>query len=133
MSTGRDRRGRGRRGPLAWPAVPTMVSRAVAFDELVLDCAQRYEGVLGARWADVELAVADVPPTDPAPWEDGPALARIFPAEGAHPHRVVVYRRPVETLAAREGDLASVVELVVARQLAELLGVDVEDIDPELG
>lgn len=110
-----------------------MVSRSVAFDDLVLDCARRYEGVLGPRWADIELAVAEVPPGDPAPWEDGPALARIFPAEAGHPHRVVVYRRPVEVLAEREGDLTGVVELVVARQVAELLGVEVEDIDPDLG
>lgn len=110
-----------------------MTSRADRFDELVLETAQRYRELLGRRWADIELAVDDVPPDDPAPWEDGPALARLFPAEGGQPHRIVVYRRPVETLAEREGDLLGVVELVVARQVAQVLGVAVEDIDPDLG
>ena len=32
-----DRRGRGFRGPLAWPPVPAMRSRSAQFDELVLD------------------------------------------------------------------------------------------------
>lgn len=128
----RDRRGRGLRGPLAWPPVPAMVTRAERFDDLVLETAGRYRGVLGRRWGDLELAVQDVPPGDPAPWEDGPALARIFPAEGGLPHRIVVYRRPVEAIADHDGDLEGVVGLVIAQQVAELLGVDVEDIDPDL-
>lgn len=128
----RDRRGRGLRGPLAWPPVPAMVTRAERFDDLVLETAGRYRGVLGRRWGDIELAVQDVPPGDPAPWEDGPALARIFPAEGGLPHRIVVYRRPVEAIADHDGDLEGVVGLVIAQQVAELLGVDVEDIDPDL-
>lgn len=128
----RDRRGRGLRGPLAWPPVPAMVTRAEHFDDLVLETAGRYRGILGRRWGDIELAVQDVPPGDPAPWEDGPALARIFPAEGGLPHRIVVYRRPVEAIADHDGDLEGVVGLVIAQQVAELLGVDVEDIDPDL-
>lgn len=109
-----------------------MVTRAEHFDDLVLETAGRYRGVLGRRWGDIELAVQDVPPGDPAPWEDGPALARIFPAEGGLPHRIVVYRRPVEAIADHDGDLEGVVGLVIAQQVAELLGVDVEDIDPDL-
>lgn len=128
----RDRRGRGLRGPLAWPPVPAMVTRAERFDDLVLETAGRYRGILGRRWGDLELAVQDVPPGDPAPWEDGPTLARIFPAEGGLPHRIVVYRRPVEAIADHDGDLEGVVGLVIAQQVAELLGVDVEDIDPDL-
>lgn len=109
-----------------------MVSRAETFDELVLDCAKRYQPVLERRGTRIELVVDDVPAADPAPWEEGPALARVFPSEGTRPPRIVIYRRPVETLATREGDLPSVVGMVVARQVAELLGVDVEDIDPGL-
>ena len=109
-----------------------MLTRAEAFDELVLDSAKRYQSHLERRGRQVELVVDDVPPTDPAPWEDGPALARVLPGDGQVPPRIVIYRRPVEALAAREGDLPAVVGMVVARQVAELLGVEVEDIDPGL-
>src|SRR4029079_18702896 len=77
----RDRRGRGVRGPLAWPAVPAMVTRRQQFDDLVLDSAARLEPRLGPRFEQVEFAVEDVPTTDPAPWErDGVPLGRVFPS-----------------------------------------------------
>lgn len=109
-----------------------MRSRSAVFDDLVVHGLRRYRPVLGRLWGQVEVAVQEVPPAAPTPWEDGPAVARLFPAEGGHPHRIVLYRRPVEVLAAREGDLESVVELVLAQQVAALLGVEVEDIDPDL-
>ncbi|NLG22997.1 MAG: metallopeptidase family protein, partial [Actinomycetales bacterium] len=93
----RDRRGRGPRGPLAWPPVPVMTSRSARFDDVVLDAVQLIEQRLGRELTGLEVAVEDVPPTDPAPWESGIALGRLFPAEGALPARVVVYRRPVES------------------------------------
>lgn len=123
----RDRRGRGLRGPLAWPPVPAMASRSARFDELVLDAVQHIEQRLGRELADLEIAVEDVPPTDPAPWESGIALGRLFPAEGSLPAKVVVYRRPVEA-RAQDDDVASLVHDVVAEQIAGLLGMDPEDL-----
>lgn len=117
------------RGPLAHPVVPAMVTRAEAFDDLVLDIAHRYRPVLGRRWAQVEFAVEEVPPTGPAVWEDGIPLARLWPAEGRLPARIVVYRRPILT-AARGLDHAVVVHDVIVEQIALLLGVDPHEIDP---
>ncbi|MFJ6133947.1 metallopeptidase family protein [Janibacter terrae] len=130
MSRHRDRRGRGLRGPLAQPAVPAMATRAEAFDDLVVDTAQRFRRVLGRRWDDVEFAVEDIPPSDPARWEEGVPLARLWPAEGRLPARIVVYRRPVETIA-RGSDPVDVVHEVMVEQVALLLGVDPDEVDPE--
>lgn len=126
----RDRRGRGVRGPLAWPPVPAMVTRAEAFDDLVLDTAGRFRGVLGRRWAQVEFAVEDVPGDGPLPWETSAPLCRSFPAEGSLPTRVVLYRRPIEALATRGEETAALVHEVLLDQVAELLGVDPDEIDP---
>src|SRR5665811_1605541 len=70
----RDRHGRGRRGPMAWPPVPAMTTRAEQFDELVLDAAGRMEHRAGTALGDLEFAVEDVPPSDPAPWESSDCL-----------------------------------------------------------
>lgn len=117
------------RGPLAHPVVPTMVSRGEAFDDLVLDVAHRYRRVLGRRWSQVEFAVEEVPPSDPAAWEDGIPLARLWPAGDRLPARIVVYRRPILT-AARGRDHALIVHDVIVEQIALLLGVDPDEIDP---
>lgn len=104
-----------------------MLSRSARFDELVLDALQLIEHRLGRELTDLEVAVEDVPPTDPAPWESGIALGRLFPAEGAHQARVVVYRRPVESRASGD-DLAALVHDVLAEQVASMLGEDPEDL-----
>jgi predicted Zn-dependent protease with MMP-like domain len=130
----RDRRGRGLRGPLLPRGVPAWRSRAERFDEYVLDAVERLE----RRWArhldGVEFAVEDIPPSDPAPWEHGDVpLGRFFPAEGQLPVRIVVYRRPVEGRAPGGAELASLVHEVVVEQVAHMLGMAPEQVDPDLG
>ncbi len=127
----RDRRGRGLRGPLAWPAVPAMLTRAERFDDLVLDAADRVRPVLGQRYAATEFAVEEVPPSDPAPWEEQePALGRLIAAHGRSPYRVVVHRRPIEARAHDERDLADLIHGVIVEQVAALLGVPPSEVDP---
>lgn len=127
MSTTRDRRGRGLRGPLAWPPVPVMSSRSARFDELVLDAAETVEQRLGHELG-LELAVEEVPPSDPAPWEHGVALGRLFPAERGLPARLVLYRRPIVQRADEETDLGALVSEVVTEQVARMLGRDPDDL-----
>lgn len=130
----RDRRGRGRRGPLAWPPVPAMASRREQFDDLVLDAASRLESRLAQRHPDVEFAVEDVPPSDPAPWESSVVpLGRLFPAQGKLPPRIVLYRRPIESRAHDTRELTAIVQDVVVEQVAALLGVTPEQLDPRYG
>lgn len=115
---------------MAWPPVPAMATRAELFDELVLDAASRLEQRAGKALGDVEFAVEDVPPSDPAPWEsfDVP-LGRLFAAQGKMCPRIVVYRRPVETRANDARELATLVNDVVVEQVASMLGVDPRDLD----
>lgn len=119
------------RGPLARPRVPAMVSRSERFDALVLEAVERIEHRLGRDLSQIEVAVEDVPPSDPAPWEGRAPLGRSFPVEGRHPARAVIYRRPVEARAIDEDDLAELVVEVTAEQFASLLGLNPDDLQDE--
>jgi len=130
----RDRHGRGPRGPLLPRDVPAWRSRAERFDDLVLDTVELLEQRWGKELDGVEFAVEDVPPSDPAPWEHKEVpFGRFFPADGKLPPRVVVYRRPVETRAADSRDAAALVRDVVIEQVAHLLGLSPEQVDPRYG
>ena len=129
----RDRHGRGLRGPLLPPILPAWRTRAERFDELVTSAADD----LARDWpqiARIQFAVEEVPPSDPAPWERGAVLGRGFAAEprAGLPARVVVYRRPVTSRAADEGELADLVRRVVVEQVALMLGRRPEEIDPDI-
>jgi predicted Zn-dependent protease with MMP-like domain len=115
---------------MAWPPVPAMATRAEQFDELVLDAASRMEQRAGKTFGDVEFAVEDVPPSDPAPWESSDVpLGRLFAAQGNMPARIVVYRRPVETRTTDARELATLINDIVVEQVASLLGMDPRDLD----
>lgn len=129
----RDRRGRGLRGPLAPSGVPLSRSRSERFDDLVLDAVERLERRWQAQLDDVEFAVEDVPPRDPEPVGEPVPLARLLPRTRDEPPRVVVHRRPVESRATGDRDLAELVHDVVVEQVAELLGLDPEAVDPRYG
>lgn len=127
----RDRRGRGLRGPLLPPGLPGHRTRAERFDDAVLDAVERLEVRWGPQLEGTEFAVEDVPPSSPAPWErSGVPLGRCFPADVGEPARVVVYRRPVETRATDEAELAEIVRDVLVEQVAHLLGHPPEVVDP---
>jgi predicted Zn-dependent protease with MMP-like domain len=96
----------------------------------------------------VEFAVEDVPSVplgDGALYDEGVVadetaggavpLGRLLgptvDARGqASPARIVVYRRPLEARAVDRLDLADLVHDVVVDQVARLLGMDPDDIDP---
>lgn len=91
---------------------------------------------LERRWAKqlraVEFAVEDVPPSDPAPWEEGAVMGRAFaadPVAGLNA-RIVLYRRVVEGRCDSPGDLDDLVHAVVVEQVAHLLDEDPTTIDP---
>ncbi|MEU0403020.1 metallopeptidase family protein [Streptomyces sp. NPDC006197] len=125
----RDRHGRGMRGPVAPPQVPLSASRADTFRDLVLDSVERLE----RRWpqlADVDFMVMEVPP--PVSGETVP-LGGALPAEKNEPARVVIYRRPVEIRSKSRDERAVLVHEVVVEQVAELLGLSPESVDPRYG
>ena len=113
--------------------MPAMETRRERFDALVLDAADRVRPHLGQRYAALEFAVEEVPPQDPAPWEEQIApLGRLIRGTSSRPHRVVVYRRPVEARAQDDPELADIVREVVTEQVAALLGVPPQELDPGL-
>ena len=128
--------------------MPASQTRGERFDDLVLDAVEELE----QRWAHelegVEFAVEDVPAvplgSDAALDEDVLAdetaggavpLGRLLPA-GVDDRgrttsaRVVVYRRPLEARAADRLDLADLVHDVVVDQIARLLHLDPDEVDP---
>lgn len=131
----RDRRDRGLRGELVPPGVPLRRSRSERFDDLVLDAVEHLEQRWSAELDGVEFAVEDVPPV---PDGDDPAaelvpLARYIPAGPgrASAPRIVLHRRPIEARAADLADLADLVLDAVIHEVARMLNVGPEVIDPE--
>jgi len=111
--------------------LPAHRTRAEIFDDHVLTAVERLEQRWASQLEGTEFAVEEVPPSHPAPWEhDGVPLGRYFPPDAGLPARIVVYRRPVETRAVDEADLADLVRDVLVEQVAHLLARSPEDIDP---
>ena len=128
----RDRHGRGPRSPWVLPRTPGRpagtTSRAL-FDALVLEAVRLVE----ERWHDhlglVEYAVEDTPLV-PDDWDAGVPLASVVRGQGATPSRLVLFRRPLEHRADTREELRALVLTVVVEQVAELLGMDPDDVDP---
>jgi len=57
-------------------------------------------------------------------------LASLVRGHGAQPTRLVLFRRPIEHRCETRGDLEALVLTVLVEQVAELLGMDAEDVDP---
>lgn len=126
------------RGPIAPPQVPLSVTRADAFVDLVYDSRDRLE----RRWtqlSQVDFLVLEVPgfgPDDGAEAEtdeETVPLGRVVPAAGGYRDRIVIYRRPVEIRTKSRDERALLVHEVVVEQVAELLGLAPESVDPRYG
>ena len=135
----RDRHGRGLRGRLVPASVPLARTRAEVFDDLVLDTVESLEVRYSRELAGVEFAVEEVPPElnvyDTDVLEDGDVpLARLLPGRpdrSENPPRIVLYRRPLEFRAADRDELADLVHDVIVEQVANLLGLDPDDIQAD--
>ncbi|MCF3124044.1 MULTISPECIES: metallopeptidase family protein [Streptomyces] len=134
----RDRHGRGMRGPVAPPQVPLSASRAEAFTDLVQDSVERLE----RRWpqlTEIDFLVLEVPPLSGPGGPDGEWRDAVVPLGGTvsasegRPARVVIYRRPVEIRTKGRDERAALVHEVVVEQVAELLGLSPESVDPRYG
>src|SRR3954447_2456908 len=129
----RDRRGRGMRGPAVVPAVPgrpELPTGRERFDDLALGIVTEID----SRWQDrlglVEYAVEDTPQI-PDDWTSGTVpLSSLVRGSGATPTRLVLFRRPIEHRCETRTDLEAMLLTIVVEQIAELLGIDAEDVDP---
>jgi predicted Zn-dependent protease with MMP-like domain len=129
----RDRRGRGLRGPEVLPVVPGRPVRPTArqrFDDLAL----RIVAEIDERWQDrlglLEYAVEDAPQV-PDDWHpDTVPLSSLIRGSGTQSTRLVLFRRPIEHRSESPAELEAMVLTVVVEQVAELLGIPAEDVDP---
>jgi len=121
------------RGPAILPELPGSPAGRTArerFDELALDIVTDID----RRWQDrlglVEYAVEDAPQI-PDDWHpDTVPLSSLVRGAGATPTRLVLFRRPIEHRCENRTDLEAMVLTVVVEQVAELLGIDAELVDP---
>jgi hypothetical protein len=123
------------RGPVAPPQVPLSASRAEGFADLVQDSVERLERRL-PQLADIDFLILEVPSVGPAGegWSDEAVpLGGTIAAREGRPARVVIYRRPVEIRTKGRDERAALVHEVVVEQVAELLGLSPETVDPRYG
>ena len=121
------------RGPAVLPrkpGVPEVRTARERFDDLALGIVTDID----ARWQDrlglVEYAVEDAPQI-PDDWDSGTVpLSSLVRGTGATPTRLVLFRRPIEHRCENRSDLEAMVLTVVVEQVAELLGVEPELVDP---
>jgi predicted Zn-dependent protease with MMP-like domain len=112
------------------PGKPELRSPRERFDQLVLDVVTEID----VRWQDrlglVEYAVEDAP-LIPDDWSTATVpLSSLVRGTGANPTRLVLFRRPIEHRAETRDDLEALVLTVVVEQVAVLLGIDAEQVDP---
>ena len=110
------------------PPVPR--AKREVFDRIMLDLVTQID----ERWSDhlglVEYAVEDAPQL-PDDWDSGRVpLSSLVRGAGTAPTRLVVFRRPIEHRAASRADLEAIVLTVVVEQVAELLGIEPNRVDP---
>ncbi|MDS1270386.1 metallopeptidase family protein [Lipingzhangella sp. LS1_29] len=128
----RERRGRGIRGPLTPGELPMTRTRAQLFDELVFDAVERLERRWARELASVEFTVENVPQVPPGiTGEDGIPFSRLEGTHGGRKARIVIYRRPVEIRTREPEEMAALVYDSVVEEVANLLGLEPETIDPD--
>lgn len=121
------------RGPAIVPRVPgrpETPTRADRFDAMVLASVTGLEERWRERLGLVEYAVEDAPQVG-ADWGGSPVpLSALVHAVGTTPARVVLFRRPLELRAEDREDLRALVHAVLVEQVAALLDLPPEDVDP---
>ena len=129
----RDRHGRRPRFAPFFPGTPAWKTRRERFDALVAtlvaDLTQRWPAV-----ASLEFATEDVPPSDPAVWEDHSlVVGRIFPADRRRGlrDRIVLYRLPL-MLRVPSQELYAATRRVLIDRIAQVLIIPPDEIDEAL-
>ena len=132
----RDRHGRGMRGPGVLPVDPgTPAGRTAGkrFDEIALGIVQEIDERWSARLGLIEYAVEDAPQV-PDDWHpETVPLSSLVRGVRGEPTRIVLFRRPIEHRCETRTDLSALVLTVVVEQVAELLGIEPELVDPRYG
>ncbi|MFQ4147797.1 metallopeptidase family protein [Arthrobacter sp. LAPM80] len=134
----RDRHGRGLRGPLLPAALPGSRTRSEKFEDLVVDSAERLRTLWPEALGGVDYLVEEVPDQleariasgKPAPFGKFTRAVPATPDAPAEPALIAIYRHPVEVLCDTDGQLRELVHEAVVEQVAGLLNLDPEMVDP---
>ncbi|MBD8870281.1 metallopeptidase family protein [Nocardioides sp. MJB4] len=112
------------------PSPPARPGPRERFDRTVLDVVTEVDARWQHRLGLVEYAVEEVPlvPEDWSP--DQVPLSSLVRGSGSTPTRLVVFRRPLQQRCQDREELEALVLTVVVEQLADLLGIDAEEVDP---
>lgn len=114
--------------------LPRYRTRSGMFDDLVVAQMRRLATAWPQYMHAVQIAVEDVPPSSPTPWEDNPRVcSQSFPAELSMPARIVLYRMPLQSRAVNRLDLQFAIRDELVMRLAEIFGRRPDEIDPEYG
>lgn len=133
----RDRHGRGFRGSLIPAPLPGYRTRSEAFDELVVESADRLRNLWPGTLDLVEYVVEEVPSDLEALIASG-ALAPLGNFSRAESNatglvkaaEITIYRHPLEALCDTAGQLRELVHEVLVEQVAGLMDMDPEAVDP---
>ncbi len=115
---------------MLFPGTPGWTTRREDFDQLVADLVDEF----GGRWpavSSIEFGVEDVPPSDPAEWEDhSVVLARVFPADRRRGlnDRIVVYRLPVVQRCSTSGDIGDLVRRLLVDRISRVLVIPPDEL-----
>ncbi len=123
------------RGPAVQPREPgrpALRTQRERFDALVLAVVTDIEERWSERLGLVEYAVEDTPLV-PDDWSGHVPLSSLVRGTGTQATRLVLFRRPIEHRCETRSDLEAMVLTVLVEQVAELLGIDAEEVDPRYG
>lgn len=129
----RDRRGRGKRGPLSLPGplspsgIPAHRPPREEFDLMVSDVLTSLRPHFDNETETVEFAVEEAPLL-PQDWSDDVPLSTLVTSPGVT--RVVLFRLPMAHRSTNDLELLDVVWTTVLGRLAEIWHVPPEDLDP---
>ncbi|MCQ1957218.1 metallopeptidase family protein [Arthrobacter sp. zg-Y826] len=131
----RNRHGRGLRGDVIPPHLAGARTRAERFDEWVLESAQRLERLWGERIQSYQFVVEEIPPgLEELARSGGPIPLGAGTASAPNrPPVITIYRHAVETAARSLVPISELVHDVIVEQLAILMGMDPETVDPAYG
>lgn len=129
----RDRRGRGKRGPLSLPgplspsSIPAHRPPREEFDLLVSDVITSLRSHFDAETEAVEVAVEEVPLL-PEEWSGEVPLSTLV--KGSDVSRVVLFRLPMTHRCVTELELLDLLWTTLLDRLGEIWQLPPDDLDP---
>lgn len=131
----RDRRGRGKRGPLSLPgplsplSIPAHRPPREEFDLMVSDVLTGLRSHFDIETETVEVAVEEAPLL-PKDWADDVPVSTVVAGTGTSPTRVVLFRLPMAHRSTTDLELLDLVWATVLDRLSEIWHISPDDLDP---